>query len=190
MMLSYSFATRITTGYVKGTDKANFKTLIPQIKRCADSVGHPLLLPVLILRRELSLDHDKSQRDSRQKVRELEEMLLNRYRSSAPTTVKAQDGTLVLENIISRLHDYQCKVLWKRPQAWQRVVARVIKANNAFWNALPVDQRLGLRMRDVHRTMSNRLDFLGAKLEGLDNYIQVTLERMNLLRELVSLAHP
>lgn len=185
MMLSYSFKTRITSGYVKGTKSADVETLISQVQRCASWAGHPLLIPVLILYRELSSDNEKKQRDSRQKVRELEEMLLNRYRDS-PVIGNIQDKELALESIISQLHDHQCKVLWKRPQTWQKVVSRMLVANESFWNDLEVEQQTDLTMKGVHRAMSSRLNFLEVKLAGLESYAQVTLERMNLLRELVS----
>ncbi|EMR67371.1 hypothetical protein UCREL1_5631 [Eutypa lata UCREL1] len=183
MTLSYSFKTGITSGYVKGTKSADIENLVYQVQQCASSVGHPLLLPVLILCRELSLDNDEAQRNSRQKVRELEEMLLNRYRDS-PGTRNVHDKELALENIISQLHDHQCKVLWKRPQTWQKVVSRMMRANRAFWDGLAAVQQQDLVIEKVHQTMLSRLNFLDVKLAGLESHAQVTLERMNLLREL------
>ncbi|KAI1248066.1 hypothetical protein MGN70_010315 [Eutypa lata] len=185
MTLSYSFKTGITSGYVKGTKSADIENLVYQVQQCASSVGHPLLLPVLILCRELSLDNDEAQRNSRQKVRELEEMLLNRYRDS-PGTRNVHDKELALENIISQLHDHQCKVLWKRPQTWQKVVSRMMRANRAFWDGLAAVQQQDLVIEKVHQTMLSRLNFLDVKLAGLESHAQVTLERMNLLRELMN----
>lgn len=185
MTLSYSFKTRIISGYVKGTEQANIGDLIYRVQQCANWAGHPLLLPVLVLCREFSLDNDRKQRDSRQKVRKLEEVLLNRYRDS-PGTTNVHDKELALENIISQLHDHQCEVLWKRPQTWQTVVGRVMRANKTFWDGLIAEQQQDVVIEKVHQAMSSRLNFLEVKLAGLEGHVQVTLERMNLLRELVS----
>ncbi|RYP57983.1 hypothetical protein DL769_009170 [Monosporascus sp. CRB-8-3] len=185
MMLSYSFQARIMSGYVKGAEKADVKTLISQVhQHYASSVAHPLLLPVLILCRELSLDNDKAQREARQSVRKLEETLLNRYRV-VPAAGYTQDEDLVLNTIIPKLHDLRCQVLWKRPQTWQNVAGRILKATNAFWDTLE-EQRKDPVMQKIHLTILSRLDFMSAKLEGLESYTQVTLERMDLLRELIN----
>lgn len=185
MMLSYSFGTGITSGYLKGTENANIQTLVKRhMQSCARSAGQPLFLPVLHLCRELSLENDTKQRNYRHVVRKLEEDLLNRYHD--PTAPAVEDRELVLENIVSRLHHYQCEVLWKRPQTWRNVVSRMMKANERFQRDLPEKQQGDPSMQRVNQSISSRLDFLEVKLVGLDGYTQVTLDRMNMLRGLVS----
>ena len=45
MILSYSFETRITSGYLKGTPSAGITLLVDNaLRKCAGSAGHPLLL--------------------------------------------------------------------------------------------------------------------------------------------------
>ena len=189
MMLSYSFETGITSGYLKGTKNADIETLVKHhVQSCARSAGHPLFLPVLQLYRELPLDNDTRQRDFRHEVRKLEEELLNRYYD--PAAPVEEDRELILENIVSRLHHYQCEVLWKRPQTWRNVVKRMMKANKRFQDELLKKHQQNPPMQRVHQTISSRLDFLEAKLDGLDGYTQITLDRMNMLRGLVSSKGP
>ncbi|RYP28047.1 hypothetical protein DL767_007378 [Monosporascus sp. MG133] len=172
------------SGYVKGAENADVKTLISQVQHYASSAAHPLLLPVLILYRELSLDNDKAQREARQNVRELEEALLNRY-CVAPAAGYAPREDLILDTIIPELHKLRCKVLWKRPQIWQNVAGRILKATDTFWDSLE-QQREDPVMQEMHQTILSRLNFMSVKLEGLESYTQVTLERMDLLRELMN----
>ncbi|RYP67477.1 hypothetical protein DL770_008618 [Monosporascus sp. CRB-9-2] len=155
------------SGYVKGAKSADVKTLISQVQHYVSSVAHPLLLPVLILC-----------------LRELEETLLNRY-PVPPAAGYAPREDLVLDIIIPKLHDLRCKVLWKRPQIWQNVAGRILKASKTFWDNLE-EQRDDPAMQEIHRTILSRLDFMSVKLEGLEIYTQVTLERMDLLRELMN----
>ncbi|RYO84304.1 hypothetical protein DL763_007512 [Monosporascus cannonballus] len=180
----YEALARILSGYVKGTENADVKTLIPQVQHYASSVAHPLLLPVLILCRELSQDHDKKQRDARQNVRKLEETLLNRYRV-APAAGYGQNKDLILDSIIPELRRLRCEVLWKRPQTWHNVAGRMLKATNEFWDSLEEHLKDAV-LQKIHQTILSRLDFVSVKLEGLEGYTQVTLERMDLLRELMN----
>ena len=223
MMLSYSFETRITSGYLKGTPSANIESLVDDdLRRCLGSAGHPLLLPTLQLCRQLSLDNDETQRRFRHEVRKLEEILVSRYRdpekagtvkgrNSAmagvakdrdPATVEAalgQDSTttkavedrereseLAFEETINKLHNFQCQVLWKRPKAWQNVVSRMADGNKKFRGILDEQKQGDAPIHKVCESISNRLYFLQAKLEGLENYTQVTVDRMDMLRGLVS----
>ena len=201
MMLSYSFETRITSGYLKGTPNANIESLVKHdLQKCAKSAGHPLLLPVLHLCRQLSLENDTTQRNFRHEVRKLEELLVNRYRGSAAAgaaedlgrdsatagEVEDREREVVLEMTVSKLYKYQCEVLWKRPQAWQKIVDRMMKGNDMFLQNLREQQQEDASMCREHQNMSSRLRFLEAKLAGLESYTQVTVDRIDMLRGLVS----
>ena len=186
MMLSYSFETRITSGYLKGTPSANIISLVEHdLRECARSAVHPLLLPILYLCRQLSLDNDMTQRNCRDEVRKLEERLLNRYRDPAAVGA-AENHEVILEATVSKLYDNQCQVLWKRPQTWQCVVSRIKEGNLEFRDSLSEQQRQDPSMQMMDQTIKNRLDFLEARLINLAGYTQVTLERMDMLRGLVS----
>lgn len=55
-----------------------------------------------------------------------------------------------------------------------------------FWDRLPEGRR-DPELRELHDTLLSRLGFLTVKLEGIENYAFVTLERLNIHREVVSL---
>lgn len=211
MMLSYSFKTRITSGFVKGTESARLETdILPDLKECSTPITHPLLLPFLILNSILSSDNDIQQRKSREKIRQLENALSARYRdpkSPMPSyTVEDDDPELglmgqtvpgpqprnqkvddhlELDEINQKLTDCHCQVLWKRPQAWQNVVGRIQDAAKAFWENMSEEDRDIPGFAELHDSIVSRLRFIGIKLEGLENYTHVSLERLNLQREVV-----
>jgi hypothetical protein len=184
MVLSYSFNTGITSGYIKGTASAEVEHVLGQLTSCARPAAHPLLLPVLMLRHGLSFKNDETQRDARKKVRRLERALSGRYKVGAAEGNGLEDD-LTLDAINHDIVDSQSRVLWKRPQAWQNVVDRIESATRCFWEHLPADQK-GPQLESLHHTLMNRIDFIKVKLEGLEHYAHVTLERLEVQREVVS----
>lgn len=95
------------------------------------------------------------------------------------------DTDLGLDKIDCELTDCQCQVLQKRPQAWKNAVTRMRKAATCFWKGLAEEEKT-LDMKKLHHVIMDRLDFFSVKLEGLENYTHVSLERLNLQRQVVS----
>lgn len=187
-MLSYSFKTRITSGYCKAMETYGFKKILENLKACGNPVSHPLLLPVLVLCSELSAKNDETQREQRRLLRTLENRLTQRYQME-PAAGYSPETDPELDDISRQLANCQCMVLQKRPQAWQNVVERIRSALDFYWVHLPHEQK-SPELQDLHETLESRLDFLSVKLEGLENYAHVTLERLNVHREVVSLPIP
>jgi hypothetical protein len=183
-MLSYSFRTGITSGYVKGMESANVEDILSQLTACAKPVTHPLLLPILFLNHELSLKNDNKQRKAREDIRKLENVLYGRYKHEAAPGYVAWDQ-VDLDTVSRRLADLQCTVLWKRPQAWLQVINRMEKAVKHLRDQSVADE-IPQSMEILHEMLLHRLDFLTAKLEGLESYAHVSLQRLNVLREVVS----
>ncbi|KAK3389266.1 hypothetical protein B0H63DRAFT_463294 [Podospora didyma] len=185
MALSYSFKTRITSGFVKGTASAKLEKIIKQLIACASPDSHPLLLPLLILNNKFSTSNDQEQRESRDKLRQLEKALSRRYQMAAAPGYVAS-GDVELDSINRDLTDYHCQALWKRPQAWLNVVNRMQEAMKCFWDNLPVDAGPNPEeLRKLHNTILCRLNFLAIKLDGLEHYSHVTIERLKLQREVM-----
>ncbi len=182
--LSYSFATRITSGFAKGTKSAQLGDILENLTACAVPAAHPLLLPVLILNNEISAPNDKKQRESREKVRRLEKTMSSRY-ATKPAPGYETEADLELDQINRKLTDCHCEVLWKRPQAWRSAVSRLQEAAECYWSNLPQDQKVP-ELEKLHNTLLCRLKFIDIKLDGLDNFAHVSLERLNLQREVVS----
>ncbi|ROV87777.1 hypothetical protein VMCG_10788 [Cytospora schulzeri] len=183
MMLSYSSSTGITSGYVKAMETAKFNTVLEELLLCGRPASHPLLLPVLVLCRELSSENDEKQRAQRKELRKLENALSSRYQVT-PAARYGTETDLELDRISTQIANCQCEVLQKRPQAWQNVIRRAKEAANHFWHSLSKEKR-DPALRELHDTLLNRLEFLTVKLEGIENYALVTLERLSIHREVL-----
>lgn len=183
-MLSFSFDTRLTSGYVKAKENMNFKKVLDSLILCGRPVSHPLLLPVLTLCNELSSKNDTKQREQRAELRKLDNALIARY-TMAPAAHYTPPEDQELDKISNTIAVCQTEVLQKRPQAWQNVVDNVRKALTHFWDNVPADKKSPELMK-MHSTLLDRLDFLTVKLQGIESYAHVTLERLSILREVVS----
>lgn len=196
MMLSYSFGTGVTSGYVKGKaekvkekGKEQFKEnkilkqVLDDLVSCGRPVSHPLLLPVLTLCHELSSDNDMKQREQRAKLRELDKALISRYKM-APAAHYKPPPDQELDTISNTIAVCQTEVLQKRSQAWQNVVDNVKNAMIYFWDHVPAEKKTD-ELTKLHNTLLDRLNFLTVKLQGIENYAHVTLERLSILREVV-----
>jgi hypothetical protein len=190
MMLSHSFKTNITSGYVKGTSSAGIELLMKRLRACAVPMSHPLLLPVLMLIQELSTKNDVRQRNARDQLRRLENALTGRYNpavvGAAPAPgygISSVGDELTLDAIKHDLVECRSQVLWKRPQAWQNAINRLARASDSYWDQLPDEFRELPGAGRLHRTLTSRLDFMTAKLEGLEHYAHVSLERLDIQRE-------
>lgn len=184
LVLSYSFRSNITSGYVKGTKKANIESVMTQLRACATPVSHPLLLPIIMLTREISAENDVRQRLARDRIRGLENALDGRYSGPAAAGYTPTED-LTLDSIKKIIVECRSEILWKRPQAWQNAVRRTQEASNHFWENLSEDWKTP-EMRKVHQSLMSRLDFMTTKLEGLESYAHISLERLDFLREEVN----
>jgi len=190
MALTYSFRTRITSGYIRGTSNAGIgNVIINQLESIIQksNTSHPFLLPLLMLSSEVSGKNERRQREVRDRLRDLEGAVGSggiRY------TIKPADGygpdtDIKLDEINRELAELQCKVMWKRPQAWQKVVTRMNAAVKCFWEMTSQEDK-GRDLESLHKIVLARLDFTATRLEGLESYTQVSLERLNIQREVVS----
>lgn len=188
MVLSYSFRTRTTSGFLKGTAKAKIGNVIEQLTECASPVSHPFLLPVLMLYNELGADNDKQQRKLRSQIREMDSIMTRQYRNASPAPdYRPRDG-LSLNHISHDIALYQSEVNWKRPQAWRHVVERLREAEEYFWARLAKeDDEQVPRMKKLHDMVMSRTNFYQAKLDGLESYTQVSQSRLDNLRQVASI---
>ncbi|KAK4225596.1 hypothetical protein QBC38DRAFT_368329 [Podospora fimiseda] len=190
-LLSYSFKDKITSGFVKGTEKANLEgDVVPDLQKCSTPTAHPLMLPLLLLSGDLSSENDLKQRGLRERIRLLENALSSRYTATEPAKTGGENSTepqvesLDIDGINRELTACQCEVMWKRPQAWKKAVEKLIGAAEALWENMGQFNK-GKEMREVHEWIVSRLEFVLVKLEGLENYSHVSLERLNLQREVM-----
>ncbi|KAK0726002.1 hypothetical protein B0H67DRAFT_144609 [Lasiosphaeris hirsuta] len=185
MALSYSFRTRITSGYIRGTESARIGIMVESLQACAKTASHPFLLPVLMLGSDLS-PIESDQRVIRDTLRSLESAVGGGRYNIEPAEGYGPETDIKLDQINRELADLQCRVMWKRPQAWQSAVGRLNDATMRFWERLPEEDRRGRDLESLHMTIQARLDFTTVRLEGLESYTQVSLERLNIQREVMN----
>ncbi|KND95085.1 hypothetical protein TOPH_00642 [Tolypocladium ophioglossoides CBS 100239] len=196
MMLSHSFRTNITTGYVKGTPSSDIVRALDHVRACAAQVGHPMLLPIVVFSYDLSPANDQKQRDARDWLRRLESAVSLRNEVEEHEQY-FQDGLLEVDGLSRDLVECHGHVMWKRPQAYWALAREMECAMEKFrvkWSAHEgLGEHLAERQRahrkeidKIHRSMLARLEFYKVKLKGLENYIHTTLERLNVQRRAVS----
>ncbi|KAK1598711.1 uncharacterized protein LY79DRAFT_252917 [Colletotrichum navitas] len=181
IMLSYCFSTGITSGFVKGTPSSDIVSAIQHLTFCARQVGHPMLLPTIILSHDLSSHNDQKQRDARDWLRKLEHAVSMRNEIEDEEGYVSKDGYLEVDAISRDLVECHSQVLWKRPQAYLEIVKEMEAGLEKFKKKVPVEH-LPSELDKLHRSMIARLDFYRLKLKGIENYQATTLERLHIQR--------
>lgn len=179
-MLSYSFETAITTGFVKGTGSSDIAEALNHLASCRSEVGHPMLLPVIILSHDLSAKLDIRQRDARDWLRRLENAITMRDEIDE----KEEYTDFDVDGFNRDLVECHSRVLWKRPQAYQEIIKDMKAAMDKF-AARVAPERNNKKMKVLHGSMGSRLEFYRVKLNGQEHYIYTTLERLNVQRQAV-----
>ncbi|KAJ4198135.1 hypothetical protein NW755_000823 [Fusarium falciforme] len=191
MLLSYSFKTGITTGFIKGTPSSEVEKTLVHLQACAAEVGHPMLLPIIILSYDLSPENDNKQRKARHWLRRLENAVSLRNEVEEQEQY-FQDGLIDVDGLNRDLVECHGNVMWKRPQAYMALAKEMEKAMESFrylWNTTAsediceAERKQRKELDKLHRSMVARLDFYKVKLTGLENYIHTTLERLKVQRE-------
>ncbi|KAH8673639.1 hypothetical protein BX600DRAFT_211125 [Xylariales sp. PMI_506] len=179
IMLSHSFNTSITNGFVKGTSSSDINEAIMHLRACNMQVAHPLLLPIIILSHDLSSKTDQKQRDARDWLRRLENAVTMR------NDIDDRDRYLEFDlDVINRdLVECHSQVLWKRPQAYQEIIKEIKSAMDKFWQGAREDRKMFEEIKALHNSMDSRLEFYRIKLLGVENYAHTTLERLNIQRQ-------
>ncbi|TQV95836.1 Mg2+ transporter protein, CorA-like/Zinc transport protein ZntB [Cordyceps javanica] len=196
MVLSHSFRTNLTSGFIKGTPTSDLVEVLQQMRACPAEAGHPLVLPVTFLTRDLSERNDMRQRDARTWLRRIENFTTMREGSE-------QDVMLALDGIARDLTECYAHVLWRPPMLYSSLVDQMRKAMSLFANLASLVQEEDLYFASTdtiadfgkgdlqhrHDNLLSRLDFTQAKLIGLEHYRETTLERLKLQRESVTRSH-
>lgn len=180
IMLSYSFNTAITTGFVKGTESSDINDALKHLISCHSEVGHPMLLPIIILTHDLSAKIDIRQREARDWLRRLENAITMRTEIDK----KEEYTDFDVDGINRDLVECHSQVLWKRPQAYQEII-KEMKAAISKFNDYVRDEKNTKQMKALHSSMGSRLEFYRVKLTGQEHYIHTTLERLHIQRQAV-----
>ncbi|KAI0200771.1 hypothetical protein F4808DRAFT_427853 [Astrocystis sublimbata] len=178
IMLSYSFNTGITTGFVKGTQSSDINEALKHLMTCSGEVGHPMLLPMIILSHDLSAKVDIRQREARDWLRRLENAITLRKEIDE----KEEYTDFDVDGINRDLVECHSQVLWKRPQAYQEII-KEMKEGMIKFKACVHEEKNTKKMKASHSSMGSRLEFYRVKLTGQEHYIHTTLERLHIQRQ-------
>ena len=200
MMLSHSFRSGVTTGWLKGTPSSDVVLALEHVKAAREQVAHPMLLPLIFLSHDLSPANDQKQRDARDWLRRLEHAVSMRD-EVVDSEMYFQDDLLEIDGLSRDLVECHGHVMWKRPQAYTALCKEMESAMDVFkrtWGMMaPEEEKLDKAVREArstterfHADMCDRIGFYEAKLKGLENYIHTTLERLKVQREGVSVFFP
>ncbi|KAJ2906843.1 uncharacterized protein MKZ38_010341 [Zalerion maritima] len=132
MMLSYSFRTHVTSGYIKGTASAEIELALQHLQACAKQVLHPMLLPIIVLSMDMSGKDDKRQRDARDWVRRLENAISMRNEIDEKERLYLKEGVIDLDAINRDLVECHSQVLWKRPRAYKELIREIERGMDRF----------------------------------------------------------
>ncbi|EAA33854.2 hypothetical protein GE21DRAFT_4222 [Neurospora crassa] len=184
LMLSHSFNTGITSGFVKGTPSSDINVSIKTLLACASQAMHPFLLPMIVLSHDISIKTDMKQREAREWLRRLEHAVSMRQEILEEESNYIKDTMVNLDQINRDLVECHSQVLWKRPQAYQEIVRSFGIALDSFWSlAESRPETYGKEaFKALHESFVSRLDFFQAKLKGIESYAHITLERLSIQR--------
>lgn len=186
-MLSYSIRDGMTLGFVKGTMSSDVSEAICRLQSCTAEIHHPLLLPILTLSYQLSPRQEQRQRNARDWLRRLELALAMRQQIDEGEGY-FKNGALDIDAISRDLVQCQSQVLWAQPEAWQQILHRFKEAMEEFWAAC-AEKRKDSELERAHNTMLDRLCFYQDKLVGIKYYVDVTMQRLSIQHNAVSLPY-
>ncbi|EPE26344.1 hypothetical protein GLAREA_02256 [Glarea lozoyensis ATCC 20868] len=177
--LSHEMKTGITTGFCKGTPSSDLVECIKHFKACMSEIGHPLLLPIIMVSHDLSSVSDIKQRDARDWLRRLEHAISMRINFQEEDGY-TRDGLVDFEAINRDLVECHSQVLWKRPVAYYRIIDSIKDATDDFYHDSSDTQRC--LMKKLQASLLSRLTFHHKKLEGAETFADTTMQRLEIQR--------
>lgn len=99
-----------------------------------------------------------------------------------------REGVIDLDAINRDLVECHSQVLWKRPKAYLQILQQLEKAMIMFDDRLP-EERKDETMRALQASMLARFDFYRVKLQGVESYAYITLQRLDIQRSAVRIPY-
>ncbi|KAI1084613.1 hypothetical protein F5B20DRAFT_568012 [Whalleya microplaca] len=177
LMLSHEIDTGITSGFFKGTENSSIVKAIKDLIACASEARYPLLLPLIVFQHECIDKREAAQRDIRDALRRFEHAIC--FRSEIlEEEGYVQGGQVDLDQIGRDIIEVYNQAKWKPPATFLRIVDALGEAAREF-------AAQGLAegpLCTVHNSVVSRLWFYRKRLEGLEDYVKTTVERLDIQR--------
>ncbi|KAF8850097.1 hypothetical protein BDZ45DRAFT_603309 [Acephala macrosclerotiorum] len=184
VLLSHEIKTCITTGFCKGTPSSYLGECLKDLQGCVVEIGHPLLLPFLILSHEASFKTEMRQLDARDWLRRIENAVSIRSQIQDKVAY-IKDGAVDLDSINRDLVECHAQVLWKNSVSNLQVIEEFKKSMDVFYKGLSNNQRSG-KVQKIHASIASKLEFYKNRMQGIENYSNTTLQRLEIQRSLLN----
>ncbi|KAK1721316.1 uncharacterized protein BDZ83DRAFT_630143 [Colletotrichum acutatum] len=183
LILSYSFKRRETTGFVKWTPTADIVECLSNLRDCVLDINHPLLIPSIIMSDLVATSDEVKQREARTSIRQLEKAIS--VNDDTTGFYYSKDGTIDLRTVASDLTEHHRRILHRPPKLYSKVIDALEAATDCFWAHIdPTDKTKALKR--LHATLKDRFHCHRVRLVGLEKYVSISVERLNIQRSMVS----
>ncbi|KAK1640786.1 hypothetical protein BDP81DRAFT_310936 [Colletotrichum phormii] len=183
LILSYSFKRLETTGFVKWTPTADITECLSNLRDCVLDISHPLLIPSIIMSGLVATTDEVKQREARTSIRQLEKAIS--VNDDTTGVYYAKDGTIDLRAVASDLTEHHRRILHRPPKLYSKVIDSLEAATDCFWaNIDSADKTKALDR--LHATLKDRFQCHRVRLVGLEKYVSISVERLNIQRSMVS----
>ncbi|KAK4161347.1 hypothetical protein QBC43DRAFT_323868 [Cladorrhinum sp. PSN259] len=186
LTLSHELKTGMTQGFLKGTHSVELPDVINLLKSCGPEIGHPLLLPMIMFRKQSTgFRSDHPQRSAREWLQRIEQVITMRQASSDLPDCYTNDSELDISALNRDLVECHAQVLWQRPAAYLAIVDSVERAARLFMDAVPEGRMRASHPNDLERfqeTLVSRLFLYRKMWEGIEVYANTTLQRLEMQR--------
>lgn len=181
LILGHDMKTAITTGFLKGTPSSDIVQCIKHLKSGIQDINHPLILPLIILGYDSSSKAEIKQRDAREWLRRLEYAIVASKMTDLDRENYVTNGVMDVEAINRDLTECNAQALWKRPEAYLRIVESMELTVAKFNHFLPVSRR-DENMEMLQTRILARLDIYRKKWQGMETFADTTFKRLDIQR--------
>ncbi|RDW69532.1 hypothetical protein BP6252_08552 [Coleophoma cylindrospora] len=183
--MSYNFDTGMTTGFCKGSASSHIVNSIKLLKSSVSDIGHPMLLPLIMLSNDMASGIEIKQRDARGWLRHIEHAL-SMGSSLEFTDGYVRDGLLDLDALNRDLVECYSQTLWKNPTTYLTIIAHFKEAMEAVQSEIFTNGN-NPTMNTFHTRILSKLKFHEKRLLGLVDYTNTTQKRLEIQKDALSM---
>ncbi|KAK3985143.1 hypothetical protein QBC44DRAFT_275695 [Cladorrhinum sp. PSN332] len=181
LIASHSFRNSETVGFARSKPTPGLMVALKNLPACATEIGHPLLLPSMLLVEFLSSAQEVMHMASRDWLHLVEGSV---SRGGGLTSNRITDPK-ALQNLNEAMTQLYSSIPLKAPQLSRKVVDRFEAAASCFWDNLRAEQKTP-EMKRIQSNLIARLEFYKARLDGIESFGAATMQRLEIQRSAVN----